>query len=55
MKAHGMKIVVMTGKVKHAVRAEQAGADVVAAQGTEAGGHTARSARSRSCRRSSTR
>jgi enoyl-[acyl-carrier protein] reductase II len=40
MKAHGMKIVVMTGKVKHAVRAEQAGADVVAAQGTEAGGHT---------------
>src|SRR6266566_2073533 len=40
MKAHGMKIMVMTGKVKHAVRAEQAGADVVAAQGTEAGGHT---------------
>src|SRR5207253_1724744 len=36
MKAHGMKIMVMTGKVKHAVRAEQAGADVVAAQGTEA-------------------
>jgi enoyl-[acyl-carrier protein] reductase II len=26
--------------VKHAVRAEAAGADVVAAQGTEAGGHT---------------
>src|SRR2546428_213641 len=25
MKAHGMKIMVMTGKVKHAVRAEQAG------------------------------
>src|SRR5213594_2825977 len=40
MHAHGMKIMVMTGKVKHAVRAEQAGADVVAAQGTEAGGHT---------------
>src|SRR5262245_15987935 len=40
MKAHGMKIMVMTGKVKHAVRAEAAGADVVAAQGTEAGGHT---------------
>jgi len=40
MKAHGMKIMVMTGKVKHAVRAERAGADVVAAQGTEAGGHT---------------
>jgi enoyl-[acyl-carrier protein] reductase II len=40
MKAHGIKIMVMTGKVKHAVRAEAAGADVVAAQGTEAGGHT---------------
>jgi enoyl-[acyl-carrier protein] reductase II len=40
MKAHGIKIMVMTGKVKHAVRAESAGADVVAAQGTEAGGHT---------------
>ena len=40
MKAHGIKIMVMTGKVKHAVRAERAGADVVAAQGTEAGGHT---------------
>jgi enoyl-[acyl-carrier protein] reductase II len=40
MKAHGIRIVVMTGKVKHAVRAEAAGADVVAAQGTEAGGHT---------------
>jgi enoyl-[acyl-carrier protein] reductase II len=40
MKAHGLKIMVMTGKVKHAVRAEAAGADVVAAQGTEAGGHT---------------
>jgi len=40
MKAHGMRIMVMCGKVKHAVRAEAAGADVVAAQGTEAGGHT---------------
>jgi enoyl-[acyl-carrier protein] reductase II len=40
MKRHGMTIMVMTGKVQHAVRAEQAGADVVAAQGTEAGGHT---------------
>ncbi len=40
MKRRGMKIMVMTGKVQHAVRAEQAGADVVAAQGTEAGGHT---------------
>jgi len=40
MKRRGMKIMVMTGKVEHAVRAEAAGADVVAAQGTEAGGHT---------------
>jgi enoyl-[acyl-carrier protein] reductase II len=40
MKRHGITIMVMTGKVVHATRAEQAGADVVAAQGTEAGGHT---------------
>jgi enoyl-[acyl-carrier protein] reductase II len=40
MKRHGMKMMVMCGKVAHAVRAERAGADVVAAQGTEAGGHT---------------
>ncbi|RMD83530.1 MAG: nitronate monooxygenase [Candidatus Dadabacteria bacterium] len=40
MKANGMKIVVMTGKVRHALKAESAGADVVVAQGTEAGGHT---------------
>lgn len=40
MKRHGMQIMVMCGKVEHAVRAEQLGADVVAAQGTEAGGHT---------------
>src|SRR5215470_13246624 len=40
MKRRGMKIMVMTGKIQHAVRAEAAGADVVAAQGTEAGGHT---------------
>ena len=40
MKRRGMVVMVMTGKVQHAVRAEQAGADVVAAQGTEAGGHT---------------
>jgi enoyl-[acyl-carrier protein] reductase II len=40
MHAHGITVMVMTGKVKHAVRAEAAGADVVAAQGTEAGGHT---------------
>jgi enoyl-[acyl-carrier protein] reductase II len=40
MHERGMKVVVMTGKVSHAVRAEAAGADVVVAQGTEAGGHT---------------
>jgi len=40
MKRHGITIMVMTGKVAHARRAEAAGADVVAAQGTEAGGHT---------------
>jgi enoyl-[acyl-carrier protein] reductase II len=40
MKRNGLRIMVMTGKVKHAIRAEAAGADVVAAQGTEAGGHT---------------
>jgi enoyl-[acyl-carrier protein] reductase II len=40
MKRHGITIMVMTGKVAHAKRAESAGADVVAAQGTEAGGHT---------------
>jgi enoyl-[acyl-carrier protein] reductase II len=40
MHRRGMTIMVMVGKVKHAVHAENAGADVVAAQGTEAGGHT---------------
>jgi enoyl-[acyl-carrier protein] reductase II len=40
MKRHGLTIMVMTGKVAHAKRAEEAGADMVAAQGTEAGGHT---------------
>jgi enoyl-[acyl-carrier protein] reductase II len=40
MHARGMIVIVMTGKVRHAVKAAEAGADVVAAQGTEAGGHT---------------
>ncbi len=40
MHAHGMTVIVMVGKVHHAVKSEQAGADIVAAQGTEAGGHT---------------
>jgi enoyl-[acyl-carrier protein] reductase II len=36
----GVKVMSMCGKVSHAVAAEQAGCDVVVAQGTEAGGHT---------------
>lgn len=40
MHARDMKVVVMCGKVRHAEKSEAAGADVVVAQGTEAGGHT---------------
>ncbi|HEY6419529.1 MAG TPA: nitronate monooxygenase [Candidatus Binataceae bacterium] len=40
MHEHGMKIVVMCGKVHHGLKSQAAGADVVVAQGTEAGGHT---------------
>jgi enoyl-[acyl-carrier protein] reductase II len=40
MHTRGMKVIVMCGKVRHAQKSEQAGADVVAAQGTDAGGHT---------------
>lgn len=40
MHERGMIVIVMIGKVRHAIKSEQAGADVVAAQGTEAGGHT---------------
>ncbi len=36
----GLKVMSMCGKVSHAVHAEEAGCDVVVAQGTEAGGHT---------------
>jgi enoyl-[acyl-carrier protein] reductase II len=36
----GLKVMVMCGKVSHAVHAEKAGCDAVVAQGTEAGGHT---------------
>ena len=36
----GLLVMSMCGKVRHAVAAEQAGCDVVVAQGTEAGGHT---------------
>jgi enoyl-[acyl-carrier protein] reductase II len=35
-----MTVMVMCGRVRHAQKSEEAGADVVAAQGTEAGGHT---------------
>jgi enoyl-[acyl-carrier protein] reductase II len=38
--AAGVKVISMCGKVDHATRAEEAGCDVVVAQGTEAGGHT---------------
>lgn len=38
----GLLVVSMCGRVEHAVRAEEAGCDVVVAQGTEAGGHTGR-------------
>jgi enoyl-[acyl-carrier protein] reductase II len=40
MHRRGMKVIVMCGKVRHAIKSQEAGADVVAAQGTEAGGHT---------------
>jgi enoyl-[acyl-carrier protein] reductase II len=37
---HGLIVVNMCGKVRHAVDAVAAGCDIVVAQGTEAGGHT---------------
>jgi len=40
MHERGMTVIVMVGKVRHAIKSEQAGADIVVAQGTEAGGHT---------------
>ncbi len=40
MHRRNMIVMVMCGKVRHAVKSEAAGADIVAAQGTEAGGHT---------------
>jgi enoyl-[acyl-carrier protein] reductase II len=36
----GVKVMVVCGKVSHAVAAAEAGCDAVVAQGTEAGGHT---------------
>ena len=55
MKRRGMTIMVMTGKVQHAMRAEAAGADVVARRAPRPAGTRARSARSRWSRRWSTR
>jgi enoyl-[acyl-carrier protein] reductase II len=40
MHERDMTVMVMCGKVRHAQKSEEAGADIVAAQGTEAGGHT---------------
>jgi enoyl-[acyl-carrier protein] reductase II len=40
MHERGMTVIVMVGKVRHAIKSEREGADIVAAQGTEAGGHT---------------
>jgi len=38
-RGYGIKIMAMIGTVRHAIRAEQDGADAVIAQGEEAGGH----------------
>ncbi len=40
LKAAGIVVMCMAGSVRHAVKAVEAGCDVVIAQGTEAGGHT---------------
>jgi len=40
MHERDMIVMVMCGRVRHAQKSEEAGADIVAAQGTEAGGHT---------------
>ena len=40
MHKRDMTVMVMCGKVRHAQKSADAGADIVAAQGTEAGGHT---------------
>jgi enoyl-[acyl-carrier protein] reductase II len=37
---HGVLVINMCGKVRHAIAAVEAGCDIVVAQGTEAGGHT---------------
>jgi enoyl-[acyl-carrier protein] reductase II len=40
LKAKGVKVMVVCGAVKHAVKAEAAGCDAVICQGSEGGGHT---------------
>ena len=40
LKAGGLKVMVVCGAVKHAIKAEQAGCDAVICQGGEGGGHT---------------
>ncbi len=40
LKAAGIVVMCMAGSVRHAVKAAEAGCDVIIAQGTEAGGHT---------------
>ena len=39
-RAHGVKVAALAGTVEHALRHVEAGADIVVAQGYEAGGHT---------------
>jgi NAD(P)H-dependent flavin oxidoreductase YrpB (nitropropane dioxygenase family) len=39
-RARGVKVAALAGKVEHAVRHVEAGADIIVAQGSEAGGHT---------------
>ena len=40
LKAAGLKVMVVCGQVRHAIKAEQAGCDAVVCQGGEGGGHT---------------
>lgn len=40
LKGAGLKVMVVCGAVKHAIKAEQAGCDAVICQGGEGGGHT---------------
>src|SRR5207237_6768382 len=40
LKKAGLKVMVVCGAVKHAIKAEQAGCDAVICQGGEGGGHT---------------